>query len=108
MGKPITALLFLIIFIAGCTSSTYPFDQVNSEFTFTYDLPETGVVNLVVLNCYMKNVRTLLYNTSQTTGNYSMTWNLRDEDGKRVPDGLYYIRIILDGNIIDTKLYEVY
>lgn len=108
MMKPITALLFLMVLFTGCTSSSYPFDQVDTEFTFTYDLPENGVVNIVVLNCYMINVRTLLTNNYQTAGNYSLTWNLQDEDGKRVPDGLYYIRIILEGNIIDTKLYEVY
>ncbi len=108
MSKTIIALLFLMIFLAGCTSSTYPFNQVNAEFTFTYELPESGVVDVDILNCYMKNVRTLISDTSQTTGNHSLTWDLKDENGIKVQDGLYYIRIILDSNIIDTKLYEVY
>ncbi len=109
MVKPIIALLlFFIIFISGCTSSTYPFDQVTTEITFTYNLPKTGVVEVIVLNCYMKNVRTLLSETTQTSGDHSLLWNLQDEKGNRVPDGLYYIRIILDDNIFDTKIYEVY
>ena len=109
MGKILMILLpALLIISAGCDDSTYPFDQVTDEFTFTYDLPNGGVVNLIVLNCYMNNVRTILSDSTQTSGSHASSWNLHDESDVRVPDGLYYIRIILDGNVIETKMIEVH
>ncbi len=99
--------VFLTMF-AGCADSTYPFDEVTDEFTFTYNLPADGIVDVIVLNCYMNIVRTLVSAESQTSGDYSLSWDLNDGDGSRVPDGLYYIRIKLDGNVIETKMYEVH
>jgi len=109
MGK-ILAILFpaLLIVSAGWLDSNYPFDQVTAGFTFSYDLPQEGVVDLIVLNCYMHNVRTLLSDSTQTSGSHNASWDLLDEDEVRVPDGLYYIRILLDDNVIETKMYEVY
>ena len=103
-----TVLMVILILLAGCDLSTFPFDEVTDEFTFTYNLPEDGIVDVIVLNCYMSEVRTLVSAESQTSGDHSLSWNLNDEDGSRVPDGLYFIRIILDGNIIETKMYEVH
>ncbi len=109
MGKILMFLLpALLIISAGCDDSTYPFDQVTEEFTFTYDLPNDGIVDLIVLNSYMNNVRTLLADSTQSSGSHSSSWNLEDENGVRVPDGLYYIRIILDDDVIETKMYEVH
>ena len=98
----------LIVITAGCVDSSYPFDQVTDEFDFTYELPDDGIVDIFVLNCYMSNVRTLLSDTAQTSGSHSSMWNLLDEHGTRVPDGLYYVRIILDDHVIETKMIEVY
>lgn len=97
-----------LVILAGCADSTYPFTEVTSGFTFSYDLPQEGVVDIIVLNCYMNNVRTILSNTTQSAGNHSASWDLEDEDGLRVPDGLYYIRILLDDIVIDTGMYEVH
>ncbi|NOQ22105.1 MAG: hypothetical protein GQ565_05580 [Candidatus Aegiribacteria sp.] len=109
MGKILMFLPAALLLIStGCDDSTYPFDQVTEEFNFTYDLPNEGVVNLIVLNCYMNNVRTLLSDTTQPTGSHTSSWDLKDLNGARVPDGLYYIRIKLDDNVIETKMYEVH
>jgi len=109
MGK---ALLFLmpalLLISAGCNDSTYPFQQVTDEFTFTYDLPNDGEVDLIVLNCYMNNIRTLLEDSMQSSGSHSSSWDLLDSNAVRVPDGLYYIRIMLDEDVIETQMYEVY
>ena len=103
-----TFLLAILILFTGCADSTYPFDEITGEFTFTYNLPEDGIVDVIVVNCYMNEVRTLISGESQTSGEHSSSWNLNDGDGLRVPDGLYYIRIILDSNVIETKMYEVH
>ena len=109
MGKFLLFLLpaSLLIF-AGCNDSTYPFQQVTEEFTFTYDLPNEGGVDLIVLNCYMNNIRTLLTDSTQSSGSHSSSWDLLDSSAVRVPDGLYYIRIVLDDDVIETQMYEVY
>ena len=98
----------LILFAVGCTDNTFPFTEVTSGFTFTYNLQHEGVVDIFVLNCYMNNVRNILTGTTQAAGDHSASWDLNDEDGLRVPDGLYYIRIVLDDIVIDTGMYEVY
>jgi len=109
MGKILLFLLPVLLLIsAGCDESIYPFQQVTEEFTFTYDLPNEGVVDLIVLNCYMNNIRTLLADSTQSSGTHSSSWELLDESAVRVPDGLYYIRIILDDEVIDTQIYEEY
>lgn len=109
MGKLLLFLMpALLLISAGCNDSTYPFEQVTEEFTFTYDLPNEGVVDLIVLNCYMNNIRTLLADTAQSSGSHTSSWDLLDSSAIRVPDGLYYIRIILDEDVIETQMYEVY
>ena len=109
MGRILLFLIpALLLISAGCDNSTYPFEQVTEEFTFTYDLPNEGVVDLIVLNCYMNNIRTILADTSQSSGSHSSSWDLLDSSALRVPDGLYYIRIILDEDVIETQIYEVY
>lgn len=109
MGKILLFLLpALLLVSAGCNDSTYPFEQVTDEFTFTYDLPNDGLVDLFVLNCYMNNIRTLQADSTQPSGSHSSSWDLLDSSAVRVPDGLYYIRIILDDDIIETKMYEVH
>ena len=109
MGKILLFLMpALLLMPAGCNDSTYPFEQVIDEFTFTYDLPNEGVVDLIVLNCYMNNIRTLLADSTQSSGTHSSSWDLQDENAVLVPDGLYYIRIILDDDIIETKIYEMH
>ncbi len=109
MGKILLFLLpALLLMSTGCNDNTYPFQQVTDEFTFAYDLPNAGVVDLIVLNCYMNNIRTLLSDSTQSSGSHSASWDLLDSSAARVPDGLYYIRIILDDNEIETQMYEVY
>ena len=109
MRKILMILLPCLLFLAGgCDDTSYPFDQVTDPFNFTYDISEDGVVDLIVLNCYMNNVRTILSDTSQTAGTYTSYWDLLDGDGNRVPEGLYYIRTVLDEVVVQTQMYEVY
>jgi flagellar hook assembly protein FlgD len=98
----------LLLISAACDLTSYPFDQVTDPFNFNYEISDDGVVDLIVLNCYMNNVRTLLSDTTQAAGTYSSNWDLLDESGVRVPDGLYYIRTILDDTVVETQMYEVY
>ncbi len=100
--------LLLLIGSCGGFGSSLPFIRVTGEFSFDYALLEDGIVDVIVLNSYMRDVRILISGESQTSGSHTSSWNLRDENGARVPDGLYYIRIILNSDIIDTRMYEVH
>ena len=109
MGKFSVLLLpLLLVLIPGCDDNSYPFDSVTDPFVFSYDLQESGIVDVNVLNCYVVTVRTLLSDSTQSAGVHSQMWDLLDQEGQRVPDGLYYIRIILDDEVIETQMYEVY
>ena len=94
--------------MTGCDDTSYPFDVVTAPFTFSYDLPQEGTVDVLVLNSYVVVVRTLLSDSLQSAGTHSLSWDLNDDQGNSVPDGLYYIRILLDDDIIETDMYEVY
>jgi hypothetical protein len=109
MGKHWLLLVpVLLMMVPGCDDNTYPFESVTDPFTFSYDLPHGGSVDIMVINCYVVSVRTLLSDSTQSAGSHSLMWNLLDDGGERVPDGLYYIRILLGEEIIDTQMYEVY
>jgi len=106
-----SALLFVvtagILVLSGCTDATFPFEQVTSEFDFSYNLPEAGVVDITVLNCYMSSIRTLVSDQQQGSGQHSSSWDLLNSDEDRVEDGLYYIRVKIDDLLLETKMYEV-
>lgn len=100
--------VLLLIGSCGGFGSSLPFTRVTDEFSFDYALFENGIVDVIVLNSYVSDVRILISGESQTSGWHTSSWDLLDENGTRVPDGLYYIRIILNSNVIDTKMYEVH
>lgn len=98
----------VVLLPSGCSDATYPFQQVTSGFDFTYSLPTAGSVEITVQNCYMSVVRILVSSQQQSEGEHSGSWDLMTESGERVSDGLYYIRVELDGDVAETMMYEVY
>jgi len=105
---PLMVVPLLLALLPGCDDATYPFEEVTSAFTFQYELSQSGSVDVLVLNCYVSEVRNLLADSAQTAGMHSLSWDLQDESGNRVPDGLYYIRILLNDDIVETLMYEVH
>jgi len=102
------APIVILFLMAGCDDTSYPFDSVTEPFTFTYELAADGSVDIFVVNSYLVIVRNLVNDESQTQGSHSLEWDLQDNGGRRVPEGLYYIRIMLDDELIKTLMYEVY
>lgn len=72
-------------------SQNYP-NPFNPETTIKYELPEVSEVSVNVYTLLGKNVKTLV-NKIQNAGRYTVNWNAVGEDGKRVPSGVYFIRI---------------
>ena len=102
------ALPVLLLLSAGCEDTSYPFSSVTEPFTFTYELPTGGSVDIFVLNSYLVTVRDLVSGDAMSQGSHSQSWDLADNEGERVPEGLYYIRIMLNDQLLDTLMYEVY
>ncbi len=106
LGLPLLAAVLLSL--VACQDNMYPFDQVGDPFDFTYTLSQGGSVDILVLNSYVVTVRTLMEDSTQSQGDHTCSWDLLDADGSRVRAGLYYIRIILDDLVLETRMYEVY
>ena len=58
----------------------------------TYELPKSGYVILSVYDTQGRIVKELV-RTNQVKGTHSITWNLRDEKGNRVADGIYFCKL---------------
>ncbi len=106
-------LLPVIIFIvlSGCDLDDYPFLEVTGDsLEIEWSIDTEGSVDLLMLNCYMSTVRTFEPTEGNPcpAGDYSTFWDMTDSTGNRVIDGLYYFRVMLDGTIVDTQLFEVY
>jgi|GEM_PF-1649164 len=70
----------------------YP-NPFNPITTINYQLSKRGNVKLVVYDILGQEIRTLVNNTV-SHGKYSVTWNGRDNYGKAVGTGVYFIRMI--------------
>jgi len=58
----------------------------------SYNLPITEKVVLKIYNCLGNEVRTLI-NHNQTTGNYSVVWDGKDNIGNNLPNGIYICQL---------------
>ena len=73
----------------------------NPETKIQYQLPKESFVTLVVYNMLGKKIRTLV-NEKQVIGRHTITWDGRDDNGKRVSSGIYMYKMNTQ-NFIKTK-----
>lgn len=69
----------------------YP-NPFNSETTIQYKLPESGQVNLEIINTAGKIVREF-FPGSQPSGEHQVNWKGRDNNGNSVASGIYFYRL---------------
>jgi len=67
-----------------------------------YTLSEHATVSAHVLDDTRSRVRTLLAEDAQSAGQHSVVWDGRDDHGKIVVDGQYYVRITAQGSARQT------
>ncbi len=60
----------------------------------TYSLSASAAVTANIMNIGGRTVRRILANNMQPAGQNRLVWNLRNETGRRVPDGLYLIKLV--------------
>jgi hypothetical protein len=69
----------------------YP-NPFNPTTTIKFDLPSAQLLQLEVFNIVGQRVRTLAA-SEYSAGSHQLKWDAKDDDGHRVPAGLYYYRL---------------
>ncbi len=72
-------------------SQNYP-NPFNPSTTISFNLPNTGQVQLSIYNVLGQKVTTLV-NGQYTAGTHEVTWNGTDDSGSPVGSGIYFYRI---------------
>ena len=73
------------------TASSYP-NPFSAETTISYSVPKDGLATLTVYNTKGQVVRTLA-NANVKAGNFTATWNGKDDSGNPVANGIYFLRL---------------
>lgn len=68
------------------------------QCTLRYQLKESGVVRLDILDALGQTVR-IFDAGMQAPGTHALLWDGTDGSGQRLPTGIYYSRICLDGKV---------
>ncbi len=71
-----------------------------------FDLPGRAAVRLAIHDVAGRRVRTLL-DQAMTPGRYQRTWNGRDDAGRAVPPGTYFVRLVAGGHSITRPVMLV-
>ncbi len=66
----------------------YP-NPITSKATIRYENTADAEVSINIYNLYGQHIRTLLANKKQNAGKQSIVWNVTDDVGKRISDGIY-------------------
>jgi hypothetical protein len=80
----------------------YP-NPFNPATTIEYDLPEAGEVVLTIYNQLGQVIKTLVQNL-QPAGRYRISWDARNEDGRKVSSGIYFYQIKTSGFVQTNKM----
>lgn len=128
MRSPATRLLFATVLVAtlGAFIATqrlkggFPFvlrfatqpvafspngDGVRDTATVGFDLTRDAVVSFRVIDAEGREVRELVpFRRLPGDVRYRFRWDGRDDDGRRVPDGIYRLRVIArdEGRVVDS------
>ncbi len=68
-----------------------------------YGLPKDSWVSITIYNLTGQKIITLV-NKERKAGYYSVSWDGRDNSGKRISNGIYFLRFEAVGHSVTTKL----
>lgn len=71
-----------------------PFNEITS---IAYSLASGGKVTLKIYNLLGESVTTLIDGELQQAGYYNITWNSNNQNGKKLPSGIYFCYFKVDG-----------
>ena len=84
-------------------NSPNPFNA-NTEIFF--DLPTASKVTVEVSDVLGKKIATLC-DGDRTSGMHSLRWNGQDDEKNDMPSGVYFYKLIVNGNTIDKKKMQL-
>ena len=83
-------------------SNNYP-NPFNPSTIIQYSVPTNGLVSLFVYNILGQRVRTLA-NSPMAAGQYSVTWDGRNDAGSMLSSGVYFYRLQAGSMAIVKKM----
>jgi hypothetical protein len=86
-----------------CRGKPNPFTD---RTAIQYELPERRNIHIVIYNLLGQEVRTL-FNEEQDAGLHTVIWNGRDNTGRKVSSGTYFLRLEAEKQSITKKLCVV-
>ncbi len=103
IGKPfVFSDLILSVWDEGYIPKQYSLSQnypnpFNPSTKIEYGLPEEAGIQLIIYNILGEKI-TEIINSRQKAGYYLTEWNGRNENGNRVPSGVYFYRMTAKGS----------
>jgi hypothetical protein len=85
-------------------SAPFPNPSNGSPITFNVQVPSESTVTLDVFTLAFRKIYS---QTIQGDGLVTFQWDLRDVAGIQISNGLYYVRIHVDGLQSTTKILKV-
>ncbi len=92
----------IVMFPGETKISNFP-NPFNPYTTIKLELAETGKINLSIFNIKGQKVKTLLDCTT-APGTYECNWNGKDEAGRAVSSGQYFVKLQQNGKETATKI----
>lgn len=68
----------------------YP-NPLNSQTNILFDIEKSGPISFILYDNLGKEVRTLIRNHRYNPGRYQIKWDGKNNDGKEVSSGIYYL-----------------
>ncbi len=84
------------------TFSIFP-NPTNNLLNINYSIEKITKVNISVFDSFGRQVATL-FNSNQPLGSYDLQWNLSDNNGNKIPKGLYIIKFKINDVVTGRKV----
>jgi hypothetical protein len=75
----------------------------NARTTVRFDLPRAGPTELAIYDATGRRIRSLVDETLPP-GFHSVEWDATDQRGHRVASGVYFYRLLAEGEVLTRKL----
>jgi hypothetical protein len=93
-GNPIAGTLMLTVFVRkGLTVSSAP-NPINPVGTIKFKTLSPGLLRVHIFDVRGRLVRTLMDSSSSTDGTQSLLFDGRDDLGRRLGSGIYFVRVL--------------
>jgi hypothetical protein len=80
----------------------YP-NPFNPTTSLNYDISQSGYISLVVYNLLGESIRTLV-SDYQDSGSYTVIWDSKNDQGVRVPSGIYFVNMVSSNYLLNQKV----